>query len=362
METMTRRSSGTEQANNTEVSCYVGEIPACIEAGLAGLYGMLQSSLPFFRVYRSMQGVSCYVARRNGQPRAILLFTCRAGRIEVLNEMIAIAPEELQRFADYVFARFPQAGLISFKALATTTQELAYPSQRYHAKETYVIELPRTPEEYLAKIGKSTRASLRQQLNGLKRNFPTFKAAYFEGDEADVGAIRTIIGFSEVKIRSTGVALSHDVERITALVRQCGFVAVMSIGDQICAGTINYRIGTSYFGDVTGYDRQFEKHGFGKLCVYHTISESILRGGTHFYLGGGLFDFKQRMLGVPLVMDEILVYRSCWRLLANLDQAGQIVLKAGVRRLKNLVHRHRKGRMAGLLYKSFHLFKNRLKN
>lgn len=362
METMVTRSSGAQQCNGTHVTCHLRDIPPFIEAELAGLYGVLQSSLPFFQVFRTTEGVSCYVARRNGRPSAIFLFTCHGRRIDVLNEMIAIERAELECFTEYVFANFPQAALINFKAVKTDTCRLAWPVQRYDAKDTYVIQLPGTPEEYLARIGKSTRASLRQQLNGLARNFPTFKAVYCEGEEADESAIRAIIAFSEEKINAKGVALSHDVDRILALVRKCGFVALMSIDGRLCAGTINYRVGNSYFGDVTGYDPAFEKHGFGKLCVYHTICESIRRGGTSFYLGGGAFDFKQRLLGEPLVMDEIRIYRSYWGLLANLDKAADIVVKARVRQLKKLVHRHQQHPLARLAFKSFHLFRNRLKS
>lgn len=357
---MNLHSNRALQPDDSSVICYLNEVPPFIEAGLAGLYGMLQSSLPFFEVFRSMEGVHCYVARRDGQPSAILLFSCRDRRIEVLNEMIGIEQAELQRFAHHVFASFPQAALINFKALQTRTDGFAYPVQKYNAKDTYVIQLPETPEKYIASIGKSTRASLRQQLNALARNFPSFQAVYLEGEEADENALRAIAAFSEDKIKAKGVAFSHDLARITALVRQCGFVAVMSIDGRICGGTINYRVGTSYFGDVTGYDPEFEKHGFGKLCVYQTICESIRRGGTRFYLGGGAFDFKQRLLGVPVTMDEIRIYRSYWALLANLDKAAQTVARASVRQLKKLVHRHQKKLLGRLVYKSFHLFKSRL--
>lgn len=347
------------EGTDAGIRCHVHTIPPYVETALADLYHTLHASLPFFRVFRSLDGVSCYVAGHEGRPSTILLFRCHGRRLEVLNEMIAITQSELRRFARYVFRHFRQVDLIVFPALQANTAGLGFPVQQHNAKDTYVIDLPDTADAYLAGLGKSTRANIRQQTNLVRRTFPTFTTRFYTNGDIDERHVQAILGFSEATIRAGGAVVAHDAARILALARDCGFVVVLSIDGEVCAGSVNYRVGSSVFGDVTGYDRRYEKYSLGKLCVFHTISESIARGARRFYLGGGEFDFKQRLGGAPLGMDEVRIYRSRWRMLLNLDRAAEAVLRARVRQLKQGLHRHKQHQLARMAFKLFYLFKGR---
>lgn len=350
------------RADDTSISLHPFEVPAFIENELANSYEILQSSLPFFRTFRSLEHVSCYLAQRDGHRSTVLLFVCRKRRIDVLNEMIEIAEAEVERFAAHVFEHFNNVDVITFKALKTTTSRFRFPVQKYGSKETYVIALPATPEDYTSSLGKSTRANIRQQTNGVQRHFPSFASKFFENEEITEEHIRQIIAFSEKKINAKGIRFSHDAERIIALARSCGFVNIFLIDGRVCAGSINYRVGTSYFGEVTGYDPEYEKYGLGKLCVHQTICESISRGGKRFYLGGGVFDFKQRLLGAVVGMDELHIYRSYPRMLANAGTAARALAAAYVRRLKKVLHQHKQEKWAKAVFKSVYFFRNRAKN
>jgi hypothetical protein len=303
-----------ELAYSTDVvvSCYMYEMPSFVEKELSETYETLHSSLAFFKVFRSLAHASCYVAKKYGQRSTVLVFTCQGRRVNVLNEMIEIEKVELERFVRYIFSRFAQIDVISFKAVKTTFEEFSFPIQKHPSKSTYLITLPNKPEDYTASIGKSTRAGLRHQMNNVVRDFKTFESKFFVNEDVDEQYVRDIIRFSEEKIGSKGIKFAHDVNRIMALVRACGFINVFLIDGRICAGSINYRVGSSYFGDVTGYDPAYEKYGLGKLGVHQTICESIRRGGRKFYLGGGVFDFKKRMLGVWMSSPSIAPMRR-WR-------------------------------------------------
>jgi hypothetical protein len=223
-----------------------------------------------------------------------------------------------------------------------------------------VIALPGTTEEYTESIAKSTRADIRRQTRNVLRDFPSFTSEFFVGEDVREEHIRKIIAFSERKINSKGVKLSHDVERITALAKMCGFIHVMSIDGRICAGSVNYQVGSSYFGDVTGYDPEYEKYALGKLGAYHTICECIARGGTKFYLGGGVFEFKSKMSGVILSMDELQIYRSRLKMLVNFDRVARTFLVRCVGRLKKLLHQNKEAMWAKLVFKSFYFLSNKL--
>ena len=341
------------------VTCHVGQLPADVEEALVTTYASLHSSLAFFKVFRSIENASCYLAHSAGAPSTVLLFTFNGRRIDVINEMIEVPQAEMARFVAYVFAHFPQIDVISFKAIKTAAGELGFPVQQYPAKGSYVVTLPATPDAYKAGIGKSTRASINQGLNGIRRHFPSFESRFFVNDDIDVDHIRAIVALSEQKINAGDAVFFYDVARLARLARLCGFVHVILIDGRICAGSVNYRVGASFFGDAMGYDPQYEKFGLGKLCVFLTICESIVRGGTRFYLGGGVFAFKERLLGVPFYMDEVHLYRSPVKLLRNIDHAIGAMIAAATRSAKQLLHQHKGETWARLVFKAFYLVQRR---
>jgi hypothetical protein len=341
------------------VTCHIGQLPADVEEVLVTTYASLHSSLAFFKVFRSIGNASCYLAHSAGAPSTVLLFTFSGRRIDVINEMIEIPQAEMARFVTYVFAHFQQVDVISFKAVKTVTRELGFPAQQYRAKGSYVVTLPATPDAYKAGIGKSTRASINQGLNGIRRHYPSFQSRFFVNDDIDENHIRAIVALSEQKINAGDAVFFYDVARLVRLARLCGFVHVILIDGRICAGSVNYQVGASFFGDAMGYDPHYEKFGLGKLCVFLTICESIVRGGTRFYLGGGVFAFKERLLGVPFYMDEVHLYRSPVKLLRNIDHAIGAMLAAAMRAAKQLLHRHKGAIWARLVFKAFYLLQRR---
>lgn len=345
--------------NETSVSCFLDEIPHFVERELTRRYEMLHSSFPFFKVFRTLENVNCYVVWRNRHPIEIILFKTEGRRIEVLNEMIDVEPSALKRFADYIFENFPSIDLISFNALRTSVDMLGFPCQKYNAKDTFVITLPAAPEDYTASIGKSTRASIRQQTNMVRKTFPSFSSEFFVNEEIREDDIRDIIRFSEQRIESKGAKFKHDVERIIALTKICGFVTVFRIDGNICAGSINYRVGRGCFGEVIAYDQQYEKFGLGKLCTHATICESILRGANKFYLGGGLFGFKERMLGKRVDMDQLQIYRSYGKIWRNLDWAMLVFLNGHTRRLKMVLHKRKDNFFSKAAFKFFYALRGK---
>lgn len=345
--------------DNVSVSCFVNEIPDWIEAALEERYATLHASLPFFRIYRSLRDVGCYVAMYNNRPVEILLFQFDRRRVEVLNEMFYFSAGELARFAKFIFLTFPAVDLISLNAVSTDPGGLNYPVQQYPSKHTFVVSLPETPDEYLARIGKATRASIRQQLNTVRRVFPSFTTRCLVKDEIDDGTLRAIVENSESRINAKGVRFRHDMDRISALAKECGFIVVLLIGGRMCAGSINYRVGSDFFGDVTCYDPVYQRYGLGKLCTYQTICECIQRRGRQFYLGGGEFDFKERMLGKRVDMDQLHVYRSYAKLVANFRWAALAFARGQSRRYRAKLHAQKDSVQAKVIFGLVQAYRNR---
>jgi hypothetical protein len=272
--------------------------------------------------------------------------------------MIEIGQRELDRFASYMFVKFPSADIISFKALKADTASMSFPVQKRTVKDTYVIALPESAKKYTEALGKSTRTGIRYQMNKVARDHPSFLSRFYTNEEIDEDCVRQILRLSEARIASKTARFSHDEERIIRLAKNCGIVHVLYIDGRICAGSINYRVGSSFFGEAIGQDGIYEKYGLGKLTVYLTICECIARGGKNFYLGGGRFEFKQRMLGTHLEMDRVEIYRSYAKMILHADRAGMVVIGGYVRQVKNWLWQHEKHPAAKFVIQLFYDLKN----
>lgn len=341
-------------ASDELVACYVNDIPSFVEAALVQLYGALHASLPFLTSFRGLEQANSYVVTRAGRVTVVLLFRCTGGRVDVLNEMMALSSEEIHRFARYIFTNFSGTGMIHFPAVHCSLGRSPFPTQKRNAKTTYVVTLPPSVQEYANHIGKKTMAGIRYQTNKLKKTFPSLSSKIFLAEEIDAAHVREIIRFSEIRINADDPGFSYDVRAICALAKKCGFLHVMFIDGRVCAGSVNYRIGDNYFGETLGQDMHFQKYSLGKLCVYQTICESIVRGGKKFYLGGGAFDFKTHLLGEPLCVDALNIYRSRTAMLRHLDAAIETVLMGVLRRLKGAFHRNRRNPFAKYVFKIFY--------
>ncbi len=352
-------STSPRQDAGASVSCYLNEIPAFVGPELARVYGTLHSSLPFFELFRSTERTNCYVTWRDGRAAEIILFAVRGKRVEVLNEMIEIGADELQRFARHVFAAFPEAGVIRFRALKMAPGSVGFPFQRHASKYTYRIALPEAPEAYLGTLGRETRNGIKRKIAKLAKHCVSWHMEFREGDTIDEDELLRIMRMSEANINAGQVKLRYDTARITAMAKRCGLVSMLVIDGQCCAGAISYRIGANYFSELLGFDRRYENFGIGTVCEYHTICEMIARGGKGFYLGGGHFAYKQRLGAAIVHMDELNIYRSRRTLLANPGYAAGRILASAFVRGKEFLHRHRDNVLAKLVFGGFYFLRSR---
>ena len=163
------------------IACY-DAVPASLEAELEALYHHINSSLCHHAVARRARDAYAYVARRGDQPVAIFLFQCQDRSIEVFNEMMQIAPEEIERFAGYVFSRFPAVARISFSKIGKEIGAFSLPWQQYGEAEDIVVTLPETLDAYFSRLGAKTRRNIRYQMKTIAADLPGFSFETYENE------------------------------------------------------------------------------------------------------------------------------------------------------------------------------------
>ncbi|HEX9171861.1 MAG TPA: GNAT family N-acetyltransferase, partial [Telluria sp.] len=181
----------------------------------------------------------------------------------------------------------------------------------------------------------------------------TFSSAFHEKEEIPEHVLRDLIRLSEERISQKVSAFAHDEARILALAKECGFVHVLTIDGKVCAGTINYYIGSNVFLEVLGRDPAYSSFSIGLLTMYLSACESIRRGKRQYFLGGGRFDYKQKLLGILSEADRVEIYRSHGAMLIHLANAVATLAHAWVRRAKVWVHAHKTHPVSRLAFSVF---------
>ncbi|HJW57545.1 MAG TPA: GNAT family N-acetyltransferase [Burkholderiaceae bacterium] len=329
------------------ISCYENDVPSFVADDMERLYENIFSSLAQYRIYNDVLDTSTYIVRKGGQVVTVFLFRCERATVRVLNEVIRVDEEDVARFACYVFSRFPDIALITFKAVHADFRKLPLPYQRFNLLEDIVLALPESAEAYLEKLGKSMRRNIKRHAKKLGENNPSFQYKVYAKDEIDARMVQEIVNLNHARMTGKNKISAFDqaeTERIFRLSKICGLVGIVVIDGRICAGAISYRAGSNYFLNVIAHDPQYDAYLLGILCCYFTICECIDRGGKEFHFLWGKYDYKFALLGVERELDTLTVYRSRARMLLNTDKILYAEFKNFLRKsllwLRNVMHRN----------------------
>jgi hypothetical protein len=320
------------ESHDITISFFEDAIPDSIESEMEQLYQNPYSTLAHHRAYGDLApDISTYVARKSGMAVAVLLLRRDRDRVQVLNEQIRLAPEELNRFVRYIFASFAGVNVILFHAVDTQVQRMPFPCQHFSCTEDIVLELPPTVQDYRARLGKATRSYISRYLNKLRRDFPTLRHEVYRKGDIGEHRLRQIIDMNRARMAGKNRESYIDEDearRIVELAARFGLVSVLTIDGRVCAGAINYRIGDNYFLKVIAHDSAYDDYRIGTLCCYLSICECIERGGKEYHFLWGRYEYKYRLLGVQRDLDHVTVYRSRTQVMLN----GRMALRNTVDR------------------------------
>ncbi|MDB5822270.1 MAG: family N-acetyltransferase [Herminiimonas sp.] len=301
-------------------------------------YGSHYASLTRLAVTGEIDGdVMLFLAREAGEVVSALLFRRAGERVRVLNEVVTVSTNEIQQFARYVFARWPDVSVIGFNAIHTDLNKSKFPFQRFNHLEDFVIALPQTADAYRLALGSSLRKTLRTFGNKIRRLYPSFSHEVQEAADIDEQNVRAILEFSRARITAKGKKWGIDeaeCERIVALARTCGVVSVISINGQVCAGAISFRAGDAMFMRVCSHDPAFDDLRLGTVARFYAIEALIDRGAKSCHLLWGKQPYKYQFLATPQPLDNVTLYRSWAHMLGQRRLVLQNMRRAAIRSLK----------------------------
>lgn len=302
----------TAPGPDVSVSSY-DTVPPSLEAELDGLYQHINSSLCHYAVARRARNACAYVARRGEQPLAIFLFQREGRSIVVFNEMMQVTTEEIERFATYIFGRFPSVARISFSKIGKAIGALSLPSQQYGQSEDIVVTLPETKDAYFSSLGSKLRHNIRHQMKAIAADFPGFSFTIHENGAIAEHHVLGLVDLKKTSMDGKRLKCGITPEETAWMLERAktnGLLVVALFEGKVCGGSLSFRVGDHYFAHLNGYDPRFAKYSLGLLCSYLAVTEKIQRGARTAHLGWGRNPYKFKLLGVQHDMANLDIYRS----------------------------------------------------
>jgi hypothetical protein len=294
------------------ISCY-DTVPPYLETELVQLYHHINSSLCHYAVARRAQGAWAYVARQGTRPLAIFLFRRERRSILVFNEMMRLAPDEIERFAAYMFSRFPSSARISFSKVGKDIGTLSLPWQQYKNAEDIVVTLPATHDAYLARLGSKTRHNIKHQMKAILADFPGLSFETYENGAIEERHVAALANLKKANLHEKRMRFGITAEEnawMTERAKTHGLLVLALLDGKVCGGSLSLRLDDHYFAHLNGYDTRFARYSLGMLCCYLAMKEKIERGAKEAHLSWGRNPYKFRLLGVQRDMANLDIYRS----------------------------------------------------
>jgi hypothetical protein len=335
------------------ISCY-DSVPPSLEAELGRLYHHLNSSLCHYAVARRARDAWTYVARQGEHPLAIFLFQREHRSIMVFNEMMQLAPEEIERFASYIFNRFPSVARISFSKIGKDIGALSLPWQQYGHAEDIVASLPETLDAYVSRLGPKTRYNIKHQMKAISAAFPGISFETYENGAIVENHVAGLIQLKKANMDEKRIKFGITPEEAAWMIEHAktsGLLVVALLDGKLCGGSLSFRLGDHYFAYLNGYDTRFAKYSLGMLCCYLAMQEKIQRGAKEAHLLWGRNQYKFKLLGVPRDLANLDIYRSRRQYYRHFKRVLGNALDDVVKKQKRmlLANEHRKGFLPSLV-------------
>ena len=174
--------------------------------------------------------------RKDAQAIVILLYRLDKRKISVINEMIDISADELNRFCSYIFSKYKLVLVVSFSLIGKEVSRLRFPHHQYDCSEDIVVRLPPTPESYLESLSPKMRRNIRYCLRMIARDYPGFRCETAFGDEIKESYVRDLIHLKRTNISAKNLKFGiedHEIEWLVREARHFTLLTVVLVDDKV---------------------------------------------------------------------------------------------------------------------------------
>jgi hypothetical protein len=173
-------------------------------------------------------------------------------------------------------------------------------SSKVHADDS-IIDLPRTGDEYLKGLGRTTRKHLPYYLRRINKEWGSrwsLSARY--GKQIHKSHYLRLIELNSLRIQRRGLRSGWKLEiaeQRWTLFQDCGTLCSLLLDDLIVAGTMCVSVQNRVYLILIAHDPQFDRLNIGNLTLWFTIQHFIAQEMAQFHLMWGNSFYKQQFGG-----------------------------------------------------------------
>ena len=207
-------------------------------------------------------------------------------KIFVINKEFNICMENIENICRILFYEFAKVQQIIFeKIFVSDPKEAQGIIIEKISDDIILLNLPKTMDDYMKSLGKSSRKHINLKMNRMSRDFPNLKIHYLEKSDILFEHIQEVVFLNRDRMKTKGiVSLLNDTEcsiiHRYASKSNFGFLCFCEIDDKIIAATINSVIGENAYMHVIAHDNLYEKYSAGQIALINAtkylIDEFIL--------------------------------------------------------------------------------------
>ena len=300
-------------AGETTSTFYQDRVPDFVWPALDRLYHSIFCSEPHLRIHQSVgPRTAVWVSRQAAVVDAVLLFEVDGHVARVVNEVITLPPAQLSAFARDLFAHDSRVSAIVLHAVTVDAAALAYPTSSAAFSEDFVLPLPANMPAYLASLSRQTREKIRYHTRRSQRKAPGLSFHLFRGADICADDVERVLAFNRARMEKKGREFGmsdQEAQRLGALLRERGLMALITLDGKPCAGLLCTIAGDDLFMHVIAHDPALDDLRLGFLCCVSTIEAAIADGLQHFHFLWGHYDYKTRLGGHAQPLQQLVLFK-----------------------------------------------------
>jgi hypothetical protein len=299
------------QRDGARAQVHLDRVPPELLEELPELYSSAFCTAEYFAVHdRPLRMGACEL----NDPRHVIVFTASGATVDVLNKVIDVGPDAVQRYADAIFRARPGTRRIRAE-LKYAPRLLDLPARETYRGDDQVVELPASVPEWEASLGKSSRRNLRGYRNRLYRRHPDFELRALEGAEVSLALVEEAFAWNRERIGAKGERWGYEGHpeapyRTWQLMQRHGVALCGFDGDRHVATELLLFVGRDCWAHSGAVEPAYLEVRLGSLMTSFVIEESIRRGCARTHLMWGTIPYKHSLGARPVTGYRVSLYRS----------------------------------------------------
>jgi hypothetical protein len=177
-----------------------------------------------------------------------------------------------------------------------------------------VLDLPDTFEEYIQRLGQSTRKNMKYYVRRLEREWGSdLRVVSYVRSDIPLELVFKLVAFNRARLQSKGKKSTwtdESAKMAWRLSQRKGVLCGVFRGDHLVAGVLSYlHLGDAYF-ILIGHDLQYDELQLGKIALWFHIQSLIGQKIGKFYMHYGHNPYKLFLGGQSDPVYEVTIFRN----------------------------------------------------